>query len=59
MKIIKFAILFMMILSPAFSATVVATVNGKPVTDTDITARTQLMARQGKNATDNRRQAFQ
>lgn len=43
----------------AQSATVVATVDGKPITDTDITARTKLMARQGKNSTDNRRQALQ
>lgn len=41
------------------AATVVATVNGTPVTDTDITARTQLMARQGKTSTDNRRVALQ
>lgn len=43
----------------AYAATVVATIDGKPVTDTDITARTQLMARQGKTSTDNRRQALQ
>lgn len=43
----------------ANAATVVATVDGKPVTDTDITARTKLMARQGNTATDNRRQALQ
>jgi len=43
----------------ANAATVVATVDGKPVTDTDITARTQLMARQGNTSTDNRRQALQ
>ena len=59
MKIIKFAILFMMILSPAFSATVVATVNGVPVTDADITARTKLMAREGNTSTNNRRVALQ
>jgi len=41
------------------AATVVATVDGKPVTDTDITARTKLMARQGNTSTDNRRQALQ
>lgn len=46
-------------LTSAWSATVVATVDGKPITDTDITARTKLMARQGKNSTDNRRQALQ
>jgi len=43
----------------ANAATVIATVDGKPVTDTDITARTKLMARQGNTATDNRRQALQ
>jgi len=43
----------------AWSATVVATVDGKPITDTDITARTKLMAIQGNTSTDNRRQALQ
>lgn len=43
----------------ANGASVVATVNGNPVTDTDITARTELMARQGKTSAINRRQAFQ
>ena len=43
----------------AHAATVVATVDGKPITDTDITARTKLMARQGNTSTDNRRQALQ
>lgn len=41
------------------ASTVVATVNGTPVTDTDITARTQLMTRQGKTSSDNRRVALQ
>lgn len=41
------------------AATVVATVGGKPITDTDITARAELMSRQGNTATDNRRQALQ
>jgi len=59
MKKIKFAILFMMFLAPSFGATVVASVGGKPITDTDITARTKLMARQGKTSTDNRRVALQ
>ena len=53
------ALLVMLVSVPAFSATVVATVNGTPVTDTDITARTKLMARQGKVSTDNRRVALQ
>lgn len=43
----------------ANAATVIATIDGKPITDTDITARTELMARQGNTATDNRRQALQ
>ena len=43
----------------ANAATVVANVDGKPITDTDITARTKLMARQGKTSTDNRRVALQ
>ena len=43
----------------ANGATVVGSVNGNPITDTDITARTELMARQGKTSTTNRKQAFQ
>lgn len=43
----------------ANAATVVGSVNGKPVTDTDITARTELMAKQGKVSKTNRKQAFQ
>lgn len=43
----------------ANAATVVASVGGEPITDTDITARVKLMARQGNTATDNRRQALQ
>ena len=41
------------------AATVVGTVNGNPITDSDITARTELMAKQGKTSTTNRKQAFQ
>ncbi len=60
MKKILFAIIAILCSATmAQSATVVATVDGKPITDTDITARTKLMARQGKNSTDNRRQALQ
>lgn len=44
---------------PLHAATVVASVNGTPITDTDITMRTKLMARQGKTSTDNRRVALQ
>ena len=53
-----FTILFFSI-ECANSATVVGTVNGNPITDSDITARTELMARQGKVSTTNRKQAFQ
>lgn len=55
------SVFFMSVFSvySASAATVVATVNGVPITDTDITTRTKLMARQGKIATDNRRQALQ
>jgi hypothetical protein len=60
MKKILYSIVFgVFCLTNAYSATVIATVDGKPITDTDITARTKLMARQGKNSTDNRRQALQ
>lgn len=53
---ILFSVFF---ISPVLGASVVATVNGTPITDTDITARTKLMARQGKTSTDNRRVALQ
>lgn len=43
----------------AHAATVVATVADKPITDTDITARTTLMNKQGEKSTDNRRKALQ
>lgn len=54
-----FALLSVFFMMPAFGASVVATVNGTPITDTDITARTKLMARQGRTSTDNRRVALQ
>lgn len=44
---------------PAYGASVVASIGGTPITDTDVTARTKLMARQGKTSTDNRRVALQ
>lgn len=50
---------FMMMCAPAYAASVIASVNGTPITDTDITARVKLMSRQGKNPTDNRRVALQ
>lgn len=46
-------------LNSANATSVIGTVNGNAITDSDITARTELMARQGKTSTTNRRQAFQ
>lgn len=60
MKNLYFVLLsFFMVVFNANSATVVATVNGNPITDSDITARTELMSRQGNVSTTNRRTAFQ
>lgn len=58
-KINIFAIILSIFAIPAFGATVVASIGGQPITDTDVTARTKLMARQGNTATDNRRVALQ
>lgn len=55
-KILMF--LSMIITIPAYSASVVATVNGNPITDIDVTSRTTLMAKQGKTSSDNRRVAL-
>ena len=41
------------------AATVIGSVNGNPITDSDVTARTELMSRQGKTSTTNRKMAFQ
>lgn len=55
-----FVILFsLFVTNAAVASSVVATVDGKPITDSDITARTKLMAKQGDTSTDNRRKAFQ
>ena len=43
----------------ANATSVIGSVNGNPITDADITARTELMARQGKTSAINRKQAFQ
>lgn len=51
--------MFALFCLPAYATTVVATVNGKTITDADITARTKLMSYQGKVSTDNRRVALQ
>lgn len=59
MKKYIFAVLFGVLFMPCYATTVVATINGKTVTDADITARTKLMSYQGKTATNNRRVALQ
>ena len=60
MNIKSVVVLFSMLgIAPAFGASVVASVNGTPITDTDITMRTKLMTKQGYNGTDNRRVALQ
>ncbi len=46
-------------ISAANSATVVATVNGNPITDIDITSRVELMNKQGKISSVNRKLALQ
>ncbi len=53
-----FAFVFMSV-NAATAASVIGSVNGNPITDSDVTARTELMARQGKTSTTNRKQAFQ
>lgn len=53
------AVLTIAFSTPVLGATVVATINGTPITDTDVTLRTQLMNKQGKTSTDNRRIALQ
>lgn len=57
----KFCTLMMLIATAtsANAASVIASVGGEPITDTDITARVKLMARQGNTPTDNRRIALQ
>lgn len=62
MKIINFtliAIFSIFISSASNASSVIANIGSTPITDTDITARTQLMAKQGQTPTDNRRQALQ
>jgi len=57
-KICLLCIILLSGINYANGATVVATVNGNPITDTDITARTELMAKQGNISATNRRDAF-
>ncbi len=58
-KIFNILALFLLSVGGANAATVVATIDGNPITDTDITARVALMAKQGKTSSTNRRQALQ
>lgn len=58
-KQLRLAMIIALCATTANAASVVATVGGVPITDTDITARTTLMARMGQSATDNRRVALQ
>lgn len=58
----KICLLFISIISfigTANSATVIATVNGNPITDIDITSRVELMNKQGKISSINRKLALQ
>ena len=48
-----FGLFVFITLQHANGATVVGSVNGNPITDSDITARTELMARQGKTSKTN------
>ncbi|MBR5904704.1 MAG: hypothetical protein IKZ49_04195 [Alphaproteobacteria bacterium] len=47
------------ICSYANASSVIATINGTPITDTDVNARIELMAKQGNTSLTNRKQAFQ
>ena len=45
--------------SYANASSVIATINGNPITDTDVNARIELMTKQGNTSLTNRKQAFQ
>ena len=49
---------YFLLVAPAAAVSVVATVNGAPITSADITARVRLMAAQGHTGTDNRVRAL-
>ena len=53
------AIIFGLFTIPLHATSIIANINGEPISDTDITARTKLMARQGRTSVDNRRVALQ
>ena len=56
----KFAIICALCVAPfaVQAASIVASINGAPITDADITSRVSLMASQGQNYTDNRKRAL-
>lgn len=56
----KIFLLFILCLAPYTlnAASVIATINGTPITDADIVARVKLMNAQGHNYTDNRKRAL-
>nr|MBQ0091636.1 hypothetical protein [Candidatus Enterousia merdequi] len=58
-KIVSVFIGLFLMIDCSVAATVVGSVNGNSITDSDITARTELIAKQGKTSTTNRKQAFQ
>ncbi|MCL2538321.1 MAG: SurA N-terminal domain-containing protein [Alphaproteobacteria bacterium] len=58
MKKLLWTFYFLLFAVPANAGTVVASINGTPITDTDVTARTRLMSFQGQSGTDNRRRAL-
>lgn len=59
MKKLVVTIFSLLLAMPGYAASVVASVNGTPVTDADVTARVSLMNKQGQSSTDNRRVALQ
>ena len=59
MKKLLVGLLGIIFCMPGYAASVVASVNGAPITDADVTARVSLMNKQGQTSTDNRRIALQ
>ncbi|MCQ2574610.1 MAG: hypothetical protein MJ156_00715 [Alphaproteobacteria bacterium] len=58
-KIIVCLSIMLLAVIPAYSASVIATVNGNAITDDEVTARVKLMTKQGNNSLDNMQKAFQ
>ena len=59
MKKLLVGLLGIIFCMPGYAASVVASVNGAPITDADVTARVSLMNKQGQTSTNNRRIALQ